>query len=137
MGDVGNFLHVHYMYINAHEQTQQNRFSYFLFTLSSRFQLIFFQNWLNLKHDVVYGKFIPTELKGMSTSLSFSAFFIKGNNFRDILFASLDDFALIPFPLIFLNAKKQMIKFSSAKFQKKFRYTLYHIENSKTRGQTT
>ena len=34
------------------------------------------------------------------------------------------------------TTKKEATKFSSAKFQKIFKSQLYHIENSKTRGQT-
>ena len=34
------------------------------------------------------------------------------------------------------TTKKQMTKFSSANFQKNAKSKLYHIENSKTRGQT-
>ena len=35
-----------------------------------------------------------------------------------------------------LITKKQMTKFLSANFQKNVKSKLYHIENSKTRGQT-
>ena len=35
-----------------------------------------------------------------------------------------------------LTTKKQTTKFSSANFHKKVTSNLYHIENSKTRGQT-
>ena len=34
------------------------------------------------------------------------------------------------------TTKKQATKFSSANFQKMFKSKLYHIENSRTRGQT-
>ena len=35
-----------------------------------------------------------------------------------------------------VNTKKQMTKFTTTNFKKKFKSMLYHIENSKTRGQT-
>ena len=35
-----------------------------------------------------------------------------------------------------LTTEKQTIKFSSAYFQKNVKFKVYHIENSKARGQT-
>ena len=35
-----------------------------------------------------------------------------------------------------LTTKKQTTKFTSANFQKNIKSNIYHIENSKTRGQT-
>ena len=44
---------------------------------------------------------------------------------------------LMPIPQLPVpTTKKQTIKFSPANFQKNVKSMLYHIENSKTRGQT-
>ena len=58
--------------------------------------------------------------------------FTKENKFCNFLFVSQQEEAL----LNSLTTEKQTTKFSSANFKKNVKSKLYHIENSKTRGQT-